>query len=35
MCDLFFAEPNNKSFVLFNAQSLSDEAVTGGGHQRV
>jgi hypothetical protein len=28
MADLFFAEPNSRSFVLFNAQPLSDEPVT-------
>ncbi len=26
--DLFFAEPNEMSFVVFNASPLSDEAVT-------
>jgi hypothetical protein len=28
MSDLFFAEPGNKSFIIFNAQALSDDAIT-------
>ena len=26
--DLFFAEPNNRSFIVFNDQALSDEPLT-------